>query len=224
MDRRVRPERILKVLRELDPDVVALQEVVGSADNATRDQGRYLSQLLGFDYALGENRKLRGKPYGNVILSRFPIRAARNYDLSVPRRHRRGCLRADLALSDTKMLHIFNVHLGTALLERRKQGRKLIDQEIVHSPDMVGPRIVLGDFNEWTHGLTSRLLEAHFESIEIRAHLGRRRTYPGLLPIIHLDHIYYDRALRLELFALHRSRTALMASDHLPLVAEFSLS
>jgi endonuclease/exonuclease/phosphatase family metal-dependent hydrolase len=40
---------------------------------------------------------------------------------------------------------------------------------------------------------------------------------------MHLDHMYFDRELMLEAFMLHRSRMALIASDHLPLVAEFRL-
>jgi endonuclease/exonuclease/phosphatase family metal-dependent hydrolase len=40
---------------------------------------------------------------------------------------------------------------------------------------------------------------------------------------MHLDHMYFDRELALEEFILHRSRMALVASDHLPLVAEFGL-
>ena len=47
---------------------------------------------------LGENRKHRGFGYGNVVLSRFPIRMMRNYDLSVRGREERGCLRADIAV------------------------------------------------------------------------------------------------------------------------------
>ena len=82
---------------------------------------------------------------------------------------------------------------------------------------------VLGDFNEWTRGLVSRMLQQEFESVDIELHLRRRRTYPGVLPIMHLDHMYFDRELALEEFVLHRSRMALMASDHLPLLAEFRL-
>ena len=65
------------------------------------------------------------------------------------------------------------------------------------------------------------MLHQKFESVDIQLHLNRKRTYPGVLPIVHLDHMYFDRALVLEQFSLHRSRMALMASDHLPLVAEF---
>ena len=80
---------------------------------------------------------------------------------------------------------------------------------------------MLGDFNEWTRGLASRLLAAHLEGIDIRYHLPRSRTYPGVLPLLHLEHIYFDAALELDSVTRHRSRTALVASDHLPLVANF---
>ena len=62
----------------------------------------------------------------------------------------------------------------------------------------------------------------HFESVDVRL-LGRRRTYPGLFPVFHLDHFYFDPALRLRAFRLHRTKLSLVASDHLPLVAEFEL-
>jgi endonuclease/exonuclease/phosphatase family metal-dependent hydrolase len=83
--------------------------------------------------------------------------------------------------------------------------------------------MVLGDFNEWAPGLATRLLRSHLSSVDIRTHLRRRRTYPGMVPVLHLDHIYYDDPLDLEALLLHRTRLALMASDHLPLLADFHL-
>jgi endonuclease/exonuclease/phosphatase family metal-dependent hydrolase len=100
---------------------------------------------------------------------------------------------------------------------------RLLDNEILNR-EHSGPRIMLGDFNEWTHGLTSRLLKEHFRSPDLREVLGRKRTYPGVLPLLHLDHIYYDDRLTLERASVHRSRTALVASDHLPLVADFRIN
>ena len=96
---------------------------------------------------------------------------------------------------------------------------------MLHDPQLSGPRVVLGDFNEWTHGLASRLLSEELCSADLSHHLRTRRTYPGPLPLVHLDHIYYDdRALKLERLTLHRSRLALVASDHLPLAADFRLT
>lgn len=217
MDGRTRALRIAEVLREIDADVIALQEVM-------EHQAEIIAKDLGVDFVLGENRRHLGSAYGNVVLSRCPIRDTRNYDLSVRGREERGCLRADVLLDSATVLHVFNVHLGTAFFERRHQGRRLIAPELLNDSAIQSPRIVLGDFNEWTQGLVTHLLRSHLESADIRAHLRRSRTYPGLLPFLHLDHIYYDRALRLERLALWRTRKALIASDHLPLMAEFSLA
>jgi endonuclease/exonuclease/phosphatase family metal-dependent hydrolase len=215
LDGRASVLRIAEVLHEVGADVIALQEVMDH-------QAEVISTELGLPFVLGENRKHRGYGYGNVVLSRLPIRMMRNYDLSVGGREQRGCLRADLLVNGGSLLHIFNVHLGTALIERRHQGRKLIAPELLADAEIQAPRLVLGDFNEWTTGLATRLLCSHLQSADIRMHLRRSRTYPGFLPFLHLDHIYYDTSLHLEKLALHRTRKSLVASDHLPLLADFT--
>lgn len=222
LDQRVRPARIAEVLREIDADIIALQEVLSIANgNREDDQAQFLSEELGLLYRVGEARKLRGGVYGNVVLSRLPMLAAYNYDVSQHGREERGCLRVDVAVGAHQLLHLYNVHLGTAHRERPLQARRLLDEEILSTQHILGPRILLGDFNEWTRGVASKLLAEHFQSADLRLHLGRTRTYPGVLPLLHLDHIYYDTALELEAATLHRSRRALLASDHLPLVADF---
>ena len=223
MDRRVRPQRIVEVLGEINADVIALQEVLSIPDGRPEDdQARFIAEQLKLSHAVGGTRRLRGGIYGNVILSRWPILDTRNYDISVRGREQRGCLRADVEVGG-RLLHVFNVHLGTAYLERRHQGRRLIDEAILNDKELNGPRLMLGDFNEWTRGLASRLLASHLVSADVRLHLPRSRTYPGVLPLLHLDHIYYEDSLELEAMRLFRSRLSLLASDHLPLVADFQL-
>jgi endonuclease/exonuclease/phosphatase family metal-dependent hydrolase len=224
LDRRVRPERIVEVLRDIDADIVALQEVVSHEGGPPEaDQTRFIAEGLGMNYCVGETRKHKGGAYGNVVLSRFLMRATYNYDISVRGREERGCLRADIEIEGAGILHIFNVHMGTAFLERRSQVRRLLDAAILHNEELHGARIMLGDFNEWTRGLTTRLLASHMKSADIANHLRRAKTYPGVLPFLHLDHIYFDDTLEMEKLILHRSRKALIASDHLPLVADFRL-
>ncbi|HEV8253760.1 MAG TPA: endonuclease/exonuclease/phosphatase family protein [Vicinamibacteria bacterium] len=224
IDGRVRPSRIVGVLREIDPDVVALQEVVSVEDGRPDEhQASYIATQLGYHYTIGENRRISGAIYGNVVLSRHPLACVRNHDISVRGRERRGCLHTDVQLPAGETLHVFNVHLGTSFLERRHQGRRLIDYEILSNKELRGPRIMLGDFNEWTPGLTSRLLAAHLKSVDVRDRLRRSTTFPGVFPFLSLDHIYYDDRLRLDGLTVHRSRLALVASDHLPLVADFRL-
>jgi endonuclease/exonuclease/phosphatase family metal-dependent hydrolase len=99
----------------------------------------------------------------------------------------------------------------------------LLSDAVLNQRDNTGPKIVVGDFNEWTRGLASRLMAEAFEAGPPRRLLGYRRTYPGVFPVLHLDHFYYDRSLRLTSFRVHRTRTALLASDHLPLIGTFEV-
>jgi endonuclease/exonuclease/phosphatase family metal-dependent hydrolase len=221
LDGRVRPARIAKVIRELGADVVALQEVLSTPGGRPEDdQPRFLAEELGLDMCFGAVRGQRGGRYGNLVLSALPLGPGRLYDLSVAGREERGCLRVDVRLGDGTTLHVFNVHLGTSLAERREQGPRLLEAVVRTSTDLVGPRVLLGDFNDW-RSLFVSLLAAHFRGVDLRAHLGSRRTYPGLLPLFNLDHIYYDERLELTGLRLHRTPKSLVASDHLPLVADF---
>jgi endonuclease/exonuclease/phosphatase family metal-dependent hydrolase len=82
--------------------------------------------------------------------------------------------------------------------------------------------VLVGDFNEWIRGLTTRILTQKFESLNMELHVQRKRSYPGFLPMLHLDHIYFEQPLRIEKAELIRTRLARMASDHLPLAATFA--
>lgn len=224
LDRRLSPARIVEVLKEINADIIALQEVLCiRGRNSEDDQAHFISRALGFHYCMGHNRALKGGLYGNLVLSRFPLLGSQNHDISVAGREERGCLRVDVGLGRETIMHVYNVHLGTSFVERRRQARKLISESILADANIPGPRIMLGDFNEWTRGLVTRLLNEHFRSGDIRLHLRRSRTYPGVLPFVHLDHIYFDESLELERAELHRSRLALVASDHLPIFADFRL-
>ncbi|MFY9555845.1 MAG: endonuclease/exonuclease/phosphatase family protein [Blastocatellia bacterium] len=224
LDRRVRPARIIEVLREINADIIALQEVLSlRGGQREKDQATYIAQEMEMACAVGGTRIHRGAIYGNVVLSRLPMLETRNYDISVRGREQRGCMRADINANGMGLLHVFNVHLGTAFLERRHQAQKLVNTVILNNEELTGNRIMLGDFNEWTRGLATRLLASHLKSADVRMHLPRSKTYPGVLPFLHLDHIYFDDSLLLERMTLHKSRTALVASDHLPLVADFRI-
>lgn len=223
LDRRFSPERIVDVLREIDADLIALQEVLCHSQLQRRDdQANFIGEELGMDFRIGENRKINGGDYGNVILSRLPIIGHQNFDISVTKYEPRGCLHAEVEIAG-KPLHFMNIHMGTSYFERRKQVNKLLAEHVLRRPDLIGRRIVAGDFNEWVSGITTRLFKSEFKSLEPKLHLGRRRTFPGVMPLVHLDHIYFDEEFRLVEAWLHRSRKSLIASDHLPIVARFEL-
>jgi endonuclease/exonuclease/phosphatase family metal-dependent hydrolase len=222
LDGRVSAARIARVLKEVNADIVALQEVLDTRGKLpSAHQSEFIAGELQMHSCTGINRQHRGGNYGNAILSRFPITDFSNYDLSVLGREPRGCLRANIDLKGTESLQLFNVHLGTSYKERRHQASLLCSPGLLLNPAWKENRIVLGDFNEWTRGLATRLLNQHFYSVKIEKKLSFLQTYPGFFPFLHLDHIYFEPGLQLINTRLHRSRRSLIASDHLPIVAEF---
>ena len=211
LDGRVDLDRIAHVIREIDADLIGVQEVF-------RPQALGLAERLGVEVAMGPTRERDGQLYGNAILTRLAVRGSRTFDLSRPDREPRGGIRLDLALADGLLLHLFNVHFGLKIRERAAQVRMLVREHILHD-ELTGPRVVVGDLNEWFWfpGGVGRTLRRELHGPRIR------RTHPAPLPLFPLDRIYWDRELAADGFHVHRSRLARVASDHLPVVARLRM-
>jgi endonuclease/exonuclease/phosphatase family metal-dependent hydrolase len=220
LDRRTKPQRIIDVLAGIDADVIALQEVFGPSATAM-GHAELIGAGLGMGWVMAPTREIRKHQFGNVVLSRHPIREHAQHDLSWKTCEHRCVQRVGIDVGLPHLLQIFNVHLGTALLERRYQASRLAAW--VHDRRVEGPKVVLGDFNEWQRGIAEDTLSKHLESVDLFPHLRRRRTYPGFFPVLHLDHIYYVGAVEVRHVTLPRTRLALVASDHLPLVADLRI-
>ncbi len=209
LDRRVDIERIAEVLREVDADLVGIQEVF-------HPQAELLADRLGMGVAMGATRVRNNAPYGNAVLTRFSIRREVTFDLTRPAREPRGGMRLDLVIG-SRLLHVFNVHFGLKVRERAEQVEALVREHILRD-DLLGSRVLVGDLNEWFPGPVGRTLRHALHGPRIR------RTHPAPLPIFPLDRIYWDRDLHADGFHVHRSRLARVASDHLPVVARLQMS
>lgn len=72
-------ENILKTIREIDPDIVCLQELVAdrTLSDPKADRPRYIAEGLGFGYffksAQDEISDGRRQKFGNAIFSRYPM-------------------------------------------------------------------------------------------------------------------------------------------------------
>lgn len=216
LDRRRDLDRIADVIAETGADVIGLQEVIRENGTAHADQATYLADRLGLTLVMGVTRPHGAGTFGNAVLTRLPVLASAHYDLSRAAREPRGCLRVDLVVHGTA-LHIFNCHFGLAFRERREQIALLA--AFMRAGERRGPRVLMGDFNEWHRGPVSRSLRREFASPARRM----RRTHPALFPLFKLDRIYWDLELEGREVHVHRSRLARIASDHLPVVARLRL-
>lgn len=206
-DRRFNEKRILEVLREIDADVVALQEV--ESDDGL-DMLKWLAAELGCHAVAGATLVRHDGHYGNGLLARCPIRESSLFDLSWRGREPRGAISADVEC-DGRTLHVVATHLGLRPAERREQVTRLINL-FRQRPNDHG--VLLGDLNEWfLWGRPLRRLHRHFKRTPAPA------TFPARMPLLALDRIWTHPRSLLRSLEVHKSRTARVASDHLPLVA-----
>ncbi|MGY6411534.1 MAG: endonuclease/exonuclease/phosphatase family protein [Alkalilacustris sp.] len=213
-DRRRDPARVARVIRELDADILGLQEVDWQAASGPgrASQAEFLAHLDGYAAVEGANLRDHRGHYGNMLLTRLPLRGATRLRLRTSRREPRGAIEAVLDYCGAP-LRVLVTHLGLGLRERRVQAAQLA-RRVARGGD--GPVLLLGDLNDWIPGdPTIRVLTARAT--------GRPASFPARLPVLPLDRILgwgLDRSLTVR---AHTTPTARMASDHLPVVAELAL-
>jgi endonuclease/exonuclease/phosphatase family metal-dependent hydrolase len=207
-DRKFSPERIIGVLREIDADIIALQEVPLGGGNFPNVL-QLVQAATGFYGAEGHTFSVSGRHYGNAVLSRYPITKTRAIDLSFGNHEPRGALDADIDCHGHP-LRVVATHLGLRPGERQDQVRKLLQK--FDTDEM--PVILMGDVNEWfMWGRALKWLVSHFQEVPSVA------TFPSRWPFLPLDRIWIKPRHRLVHVAVHATPLARLASDHLPLIA-----
>lgn len=207
------PARIAQVLREIDADVVALQEV-DSQPGHELDILAFLAEQTGSRQIPGITMLRSDTHYGNAVLTRLPILAIRRHDLSVTGREPRGAIDVDLDCQGRRV-QLVATHLGLRPSERRYQVRQLLPVFAEAGNDVV---LLAGDLNEWfLWGRPLRMLQQQFPDTP------HRRTFPARFPLLTLDRIWVYPRDRLASLQVHTSKLARIASDHLPLVATINI-
>jgi len=227
VDRRFRPNRIAKIILHHNADIVLLQEVdVGVPRSKRMDLSETLAELTGYPYrAIGLNVKLRKGMYGNATLSRHPIIAEKNIDLTIDKRKSRGCLYTQVSLPSRKqnaILSIFNLHLGISFRERPRQLGRIVRSPEFSGLDVTAPCIMAGDFNDLWKRLAPMLTEIlGFDCATNHKHGYQNAilTYPSFSPANGLDKIFC-RGIHIVKGKRCRLRSAKVASDHLPVIAD----
>jgi len=207
------PDRIARVVTELDADIIAFQEFTYPASIALETRSPVVFTTLDrYVCALGPTRHTRRREcFGNALFTRHPIVDVHRIDLSMEKREPRGALAATVDIGGT-LVHVLAAHLGLRVRERRFQIRQILEYlDSVRNSLFV----VLGDFNDWlpgrsvVHVLDQRLGQP-----------PRPPSFPAFRPVMSLDRIWVHPARALRRIFTHATPTARLASDHLPVVAD----
>ncbi len=231
VDGRLDVARVAKVIAQSRPDIVALQELdVHRSRTGRVDQAHALAERLGMHFHFNAALTVEEERYGDAILTSLPMRLVKSAALPNLARLRvrgrgledRGAVWVEIEVADRR-LQVINTHLGLIPPEQTVQSQALIGPDWLAAAPR--PLILLGDFNATPRYAAYKRLRAVLEDARRRAP-GRpgAPTFPSRMPLLRLDHVFVSEGVAVD--GLHAPDTALgkVASDHLPLVMDFTLA
>ena len=212
IDGRRDPDRIVSVLREINADIIALQE----ADMRFGDRVSVLPRSTIDDHSPWRVVHLRSRPdsmgwHGNSLLVRRDIEVVVAEPVHLPTIEPRGAICAELRVGGQR-LRVVGMHLDLSGFRRRQQLQAIIDHLARSGPPC--PTVLMGDFNQWSHVRGAmRAFNAEWQA------LVPGNSFPSRQPVAALDRIVISRHWRCHETGVHHSALAARASDHLPVFA-----
>ena len=216
LDRRRDPDRILAILREIDADVIALQE----ADRRFGRREAVLSRAAILGHTPWQLVPLATTPdslgwHGNALLVREGIEVVSAEPVTLPMLEPRGAVCAELRI-DGRLLRVVGMHLDLSGLHRRRQLRAVLTH--LGQGGAREPAVMMGDFNEWSrYGGSLREFGRAWHV------LAPGRSFPARRPLAQLDRIVISHDWDVLDIGVHHSVLAARGSDHLPVYARLGL-
>ena len=221
-------------LRKKDADVISLQEFYLPTEMAPEKYLRKKFPGYTVEYYVYTGSKGR---FGNVILTRFPVRAKGHIDFE---KSTNMAIFADLDIGDAK-IRVYNCHFesynislshlvnsiredGAARESGRKFRRTVLQRprqvdEVMANIDASREQIlVTGDFNDNPLSYTYHRLIRDRKDAFIEVGKGFGATYSVLWPMLRIDYILYPKVLEARWY----DREDVLYSDHYPIFASFA--
>jgi endonuclease/exonuclease/phosphatase family metal-dependent hydrolase len=230
-------EPVARVIAQLQPDLVGLQEVDRFRPrSAGMDQPALLSERLQMNavFAPAYTVPVGSMPdeeYGVALLakyralphSRFPLYKP-DYRQSHPQypdyySEQRVLLYAPVPIHG-RTVHVFVTHLGLTVDQRERQ----ISQIAEITSKYTGPKLLMGDFNAEPVEPAMALLRKQFQdALELAgATPEMRKSFPcGRQPKVAIDYIFASKEFKVVSARVVRDTS--LASDHNPVIVELEL-
>jgi len=212
----------IQVLKDLQPDVVALQEV----DHFTKRSGGIdvsgdYARALGMTSHFAAAMPYGGGAYGAAVLSKIPVVEDESINLPVKDSEPRVCVVRFLQVPGVGIVAFAGVHLDSSDADTaRLENAKLI---IARLQRIKEPVIIAGDFNDQPDSATLKLFaEAGFHRLTPQ---GDPNSFPADKPNITIDHILTKDSDTVTIQDLG-TRVAPIpnASDHRPLQSHLKIT
>lgn len=225
----------IDMLREENPDVMALQEFYVPGGNHLADT----LKALGYKYSYGPN-KSGNVPYGVAVFSKYKITNEQKID-----ENRKFYVEISPKGKKVRLavVHMDSYELTTENLEELNQlGHQSIDSSLRPTvrklrntyknheqewndhiealvQDTVVPLILCGDFNDTPASYLYQRIAEHLSDCYVEQGHGFCNTYHGMFPNFRIDYIFHSPSLK----ALTYKRIKNDISDHYPILSTIEL-
>ncbi len=204
------------VIRELNPDILGLNEVGKSLPEGVTSHVGYYAKRLFMNSEFYPALDISGGPYGNAQLSKYPLTDARTLHIPDPERtedayYEHRCIGVSrVMLPDGRGIKFITSHFGLAKGEQRNAVKTLCDE--LDRTD--GPVIVMGDFNTTPDDEILAPIYARLNSVD-----DDIPTFDAENPDRKIDYIFVSNEFTVHQTWVHMTQ----ASDHLPLICDVEI-
>jgi endonuclease/exonuclease/phosphatase family metal-dependent hydrolase len=221
-DGKFEPERIAEVIARAGADVVALQELdVGQARTRGVHQPEWLARKLDMSVHFTAARACNDGQYGNALLTRHPFSVFAEGALARRRDEVRAVQWLKVSVAGLEV-SVLNTHLSIYFRERMLQIEQLLGAEWLARAERSVPLVICGDLNSSRFSLVYRKLRRNLVDAQRANGASALPTWPSRFPVLRIDHVFASRSLEVTRCEVTRDALSMVASDHLPLVAELS--
>lgn len=206
-------------IRRYDADIIGLNEVRDEGESEEYEaQAKVLAEKLGYYYYFAKATYIEGvNPYGNAILSRFPIISAETILVPDPEEPAYAGYYETRCLLKAKIdvfggMEVFVIHWGLNPDEQANAFNTIVEN--------VGDKrcVLMGDFNITPDDpLLIPINERLFDTAKVFEE--ERLSFPSDKPVIKIDYIFTSHDIKV----LKADIPADVLSDHRPYIAIISM-
>lgn len=204
---------IVKTIKQYQAEIIGLNEVFGANEENT-SQAELIANQLGYYYYFAQAIVHQGRPYGNAIISKYPIEHVET--IMIP-----DAIKNDQEFFETRcIIHArfqnpaFSVlvsHFGLAQGEKQNAVKTILNL----TKTVKQPLIVMGDFNmEPDDIILQPLLSRLNNSMPNHAF-----SYPSINPTKKIDYILASKQIKI----ISAEIPNIVVSDHFPHIATLDI-
>ena len=211
---------IADVIKQQNPDLVALQEIDSMTARAPYDEAKQLGTLTGMHSYFAKTISYQGGSYGIAVLSRYPIASHQKIMLPMPdpTGEQRAVAIIKVEIIPGTPFYFASTHLDLKEENRKAQAKRLLQL----SEDLDAPLIFAGDLNAAPAAPEIKTIGEGFSSPCVS---NCPKTFPSDKPSETIDYIFLNpQAAALCHNLSYTAISTTLASDHLPLLGYFTMN